>query len=198
MTIAAQNRELFRHDLRPPVRYNAAAQALHWLTALLMFAILPVAWHMTTMARDNPTRETWYTVHKSLGLTILALAVIRLVIRALNPPPPLPGLMGRLEEGAAVASHWLLYLVLLVMPISGYLISAAGGHAVSYFGLFEIPSFVPESAKVALTAVQVHLLTQWAVYGLIALHLLATAWHLIVRRDDVLARMLPQQDRATS
>ena len=72
MSTAAQDRALFRHDLRPPARYTAAAQALHWLTALLMFAILPVAWHMTMLARDNPARETWYTVHKSLGLTILA------------------------------------------------------------------------------------------------------------------------------
>jgi cytochrome b561 len=59
-------------------RYTSVAQLLHWLTALLMFAVIPVGWHMMMLARGNPQREIWYTVHKSIGLTILALAILRL------------------------------------------------------------------------------------------------------------------------
>ena len=177
----------------PPTRYDRVAQALHWLTALLMFAILPIAWHMTLLARDNPQRETWYTVHKSIGITVLALAVLRLVWRGLHPPPPLPDTMSKIEDGAAVVSHWLLYIALLAMPISGYLISAAGGHAVSYFGLFEIPNVVPQSPAVSHAGATVHILGQWAVYGLIVLHLVATVWHIVVRRDGILDRMMPEQ-----
>lgn len=197
MSVMDQDRTLYRYDLRPPVRYTAFAQALHWLTALLIFAILPIAWHMTTLPREAPTRETWFTIHKSIGLTVLALSVIRIVWRGLHPPPPLPGTMGRLEAGAAVLSHWLLYVILFAMPISGYLISAAGGHPVSYFGLFEIPNIVPESKDVSRVAATIHIVGQWAVYALVLLHVAATAWHLIVPRDAVLDRMLPEQSKAS-
>ena len=175
-------------------RYTAAAQGFHWLGALLMLAILPIAWHMTMLSRDDPARDTWYTVHKSLGLTILALSVLRIVWRVSHAPPALPRSMARLEVILAEASHWALYLVLFAMPISGYLISAAGGHPVSYFGLFTVPTIVPENPQLAKAAVVVHLLGQWAVYALIVLHIAATAFHLIVRRDAILDRMLPEQD----
>ena len=175
-------------------RYTAAAQAFHWLTALLMLAILPIAWHMTMLGRDDPMRETWYTVHKSLGLTILALSVLRLVWRASHAPPALPRSMARVEVVLAEASHWALYIILFAMPISGYLISAAGGHAVSYFGLFEVPNVVPQNPQLAKAGVAIHLLGQWAVYVLILLHVAATAFHLVARRDAVLDRMLPEQD----
>ena len=196
MSVAGDD-SLYRFDLRAPVRYTAFAQGVHWLTVLLIFAILPIAWHMTTLPREDPTRETWFTIHKSIGMTVLALSVIRIVWRALHPPPPLPGTMARIEAGAAVVSHWLLYAVLFLMPISGYLLSAAGGHPVNYFGLFEIPNIVPRNSDLARSAAAVHILGQWAVYALIALHVLATAWHLTARRDDVLARMLPKQDGMT-
>ncbi len=131
-------------------RYTRAAQALHWLSALLMLAILPIAWHMTMLARDNPQRETWYTVHKSIGLTILALSVARVIWRGSHPPPALPGtMMVRLERWTAQASHWALYIVLFAMPISGYMLSAGGGHPVSYFGLFELPALLPANPDLA-------------------------------------------------
>src|SRR5579875_2298226 len=149
MTVIGHDPSLYAAARSRPAGYTATAQSLHWLTALLMFAILPIAWHMTMLARADPSREWWYTVHKSLGMTILALSVIRIVWRALYPPPPLPGTMGRMEAGAAVLSHWLLYLVLFAMPISGYLLSAGGGHPVSYLGLFEIPNIVPQSQDVS-------------------------------------------------
>lgn len=195
MSVMDHDRSLYRHDLRPPVRYTAVAQALHWLTAILIFAILPIAWHMTMLPREAPTRETWFTIHKSIGLTVLALSVIRIIWRGLYPPPPLPSTMGRLEAGAAVLSHWLLYVILFAMPISGYLLSAAGGHPVSYFGLFEIPNIVPESKDVSHIAATIHIVGQWAVYALVVIHVAATAWHLIVPRDAVLERMLPEQSK---
>ena len=176
-------------------RYTAAAQALHWISAALMLAILPVAWHMTMLSRDDPARESWYTVHKSLGLTILGLSVLRLLWRAFHRPPDLPGTMPRIERGLAAASHWALYVVLVAMPVSGYLLSAAGGHPVHYFGLFEVPSVVPVNPALAKAGGTLHVLGQWAVYALILLHVAATVWHVTARRDGVLDRMLPPQDR---
>ena len=177
-------------------RYTPTAQVFHWLTAALMFAALPLAWVMVNMPRTAENREDVYTLHKSVGLTVLALAVARLAWRAAHPAPPLPRGMASWEKVASHASHWLLYLVLLGMPVSGYLISAAGGHPVTYFGLFTVPS-LPKSEAAVQAGVWLHVVTgQWLVYALVALHLLASAWHVAVRRDGVLDRMLPAQDRS--
>ncbi len=175
-------------------RYTATAQSLHWITAILMFAILPLAWVMVNMPRTAPSREWVYMLHKSLGLTVLALVAFRLAWRAGHPAPPLPAHLARWEVMAARASHWLLYLVMIGMPISGYLFSAFRGHGTAYFGLFAIPG-PPASPRWAAVADWFHVATgQWLVYALIVLHLGATAWHVAVRRDRVLERMLPSPD----
>jgi cytochrome b561 len=176
-------------------RYTSVVQLLHWLTALLMFAVIPVGWHMMMLARGNPQREIWYTVHKSIGLTILALAILRLGWRWCYPPPALPGTMASVERFAATLSHWLLYAVLIFMPASGYLFSAAGNHPIVWFGLITVPVIVPQNPALASLGQALHLAGQWATYGLIILHVLGTTWHIVVGRDGVLERILPAQDR---
>ena len=110
----------------------------HWLVAALMFAALPLAWAMTSLPRTAPDRELLFTVHKSIGVTILALMAVRLMLRTTRPIPAEPAGMPRWMAGCAVASHWMLYAVLFIMPISGYVLSSAGGNPVSYFGLFTL------------------------------------------------------------
>ena len=103
----------------------------------------------------------------------------------------LPAHLARWEALAARASHWLLYLVMIGMPISGYLFSAFRGHGSTYFDLFPVPG-PPANKELAVIADWFHVVTgQWLVYALIVLHLAATAWHVAVRRDRVLERMLP-------
>jgi len=173
-------------------RYTATAQALHWVTAALMFVVLPLAWVAVNMPRDAASRGLLFTLHKSVGLTILALAAARLLWRALHPAPSLRDLT-RWEAAAAFASHWLLYFILIAMPVSGYLLSAGSGRPVSYFGLFSIPG-LPKDEALDHAATWAHVAVgQWAVYALVLLHVAATAWHVAVRRDGVLERMLPAQ-----
>ena len=173
-------------------RYSGVMQSLHWAVAILMFAILPVAWVMVSMPKDAAERPFLFTLHKSIGITILALAAVRLVWRATHPIPPEAAGTPRWMAVSAVASHWLLYAVLFAMPISGYLLSVAGGYPVSYFGLFNLPG-IAKNPELADAAVWVHLTLQWAVYALIAVHLLGTAWHVVVRRDGLLSREMPAQ-----
>jgi cytochrome b561 len=178
-------------------RYAVPAQALHWITAVLMLALLPLAWVMVNMPRTEANRELIYTLHKSLGLTVLALVAARLILRAIHPAPQLPGSLARWERKSAALSHWLLYLIMVGMPISGYLFSAWGGHAVTYFGLFTLPGLAKSDAlqQVAFWA---HVaIGQWLTYALIVLHIVATGWHTAVRRDGMLFRMLPEQRTAT-
>jgi cytochrome b561 len=99
--------------------YTLAAQALHWITAALMFTLLPLAWVMVNMPRTAANRELIYTLHKSLGLTVLALVAARLIWRAIYPAPALPGTLARWERTSATCSHWLL-----PRALTGYFMSS--------------------------------------------------------------------------
>ncbi len=173
-------------------RYTAVAQALHWFTALLVLAVLPLAWVATSLPA-SPTKGFVFQLHKSVGITIFAIVALRILWRAWHPAPreafvpPALALLGQIN-------HWLLYLVFLLMPLSGFVLSAAAGNTTQYFFLFPIPPFMEKNKAVADLADQIHLAGQYAVYLLVSLHVLATAWHLIVRRDALLDRMLPRQD----
>jgi cytochrome b561 len=176
-------------------RYTATAQALHWLMAALMFLVVAIAWVMANMPHSAALRDTLYTLHKSIGVTLLLLVAIRLAWRAAHPAPPLPGNFGCAQTALAFVSHWLLYLVLLGMPISGCLLTFAHGYPVPFFGLFNVPSPLPRDPSLVAGAAWVHLaIGQWLLYALVLLHIAATVFHVAIRRDGVLARMLPPQE----
>jgi len=141
-------------------------------------------------------RTVLFTVHKSIGVTVLLLTMARLIWRGRHPAPPLAPGMPRWAALLARANHGLLYVVLLAMPVSGYLRSATDGHPVRYLGLFDLPSLPPDDA-VARLMLAIHLAGQWLVYALILLHLLGAAWHVVARRDGTLDRMLPPQTGAS-
>jgi cytochrome b561 len=126
--------------------------------------------------------------HRSLGITIFAVLVLRLAWRLTHPAPPLPSDTPRVMELA----DWLLYALLLLMPVTGYL-QSTDGRPVSYFGLFNLPE-LPKDKALGDVANVLHLLGQWGVYTLVGLHVGATVWHVAIRRDGLLNRMLPPQD----
>lgn len=187
-------------------RYTAGARAFHWVTALLMFAVIPLGWifaEFKTKPGTPPTFEApipgspadYASVHKTLGLLIIAIVVVRIVYRIANPPPALPGRMAQWEKALSMASHWLLYAILIVMPVSGYIMSSAGPNPISILGLFDFPK-LPVDKAIGSNAKAIHLYVQYAVYALVILHVFATAWHLAVKRDGLLDRMLPRQANA--
>ncbi|WP_298953272.1 cytochrome b [uncultured Methylobacterium sp.] len=173
-------------------RYTATAQVLHWLTALFVLAVLPLAWVAVSLPRDSAWKGYFFTMHKSVGITIFAIVAVRILWRAFNPAPP-EVYVPRLLTVLGRINHWLLYAIFLAMPVSGYLLSAAAGNVTQYFYLFPIPA-LPKDEALSSAARQIHLAGQFAVYALVALHVLATAWHVAVRRDGLLGRMLPRQD----
>lgn len=175
-------------------RYTEVAQHLHWVTVVLAFAILPVAWVMTHVAEHSPLQEPLFDLHKSLGLTIWLLVVSRLIWRFTHPAPKLGPHTPAWMDAASKVSHWLLYLLFFAMPISGFTSSTAGGYPVSFWGI-PLPG-LPKNEALAKIAATGHVLSSYAVYALVSLHLLATAWHVVVRRDGVLQRMIPAQTRA--
>jgi cytochrome b561 len=160
-------------NLRPTMRYTATAQWLHWITALLVLATIPIAWQMVEMKPGLPVRTVYFTAHKSIGVTI-------------------PSGWPHWTVLAAKTNHFLLYVLLLGMPASGYLRSATDGRGISYLGLFNLPH-LPQDETVSRLALAIHHAGQWALYALVVLHMLGTAWHVVVRRDGALDRMLPPQ-----
>jgi cytochrome b561 len=179
----------------PATRYTLTAQALHWLTVLLILTILPVAWVM--MSLPTGPQQTWMLVlHRSLGVTIFAVIVVRLAWRSTHPAPPSPSGAPRGTELISEVTHWLLYALLLFMPVTGYL-QSADGRPVSYLALFNLPE-LPKDKVLGDAANVLHHLGQWALYTLVGLHVGATVWHVAIRRDGLLNRMIPPQDQSGS
>lgn len=170
--------------------YTLTAQALHWATALFVFSVLPLAWVAEALPK-GAEKSTVFVVHRSVGLTILVLIAVRLLWRARHPAPTEQDGTGRVMAALGWASQWLLYFIFFAMPVTGYLMSG-NGKPVSYFGLFSIPGF-PKNEGIDRFATGLHIAGQWAVYVLVLLHIAATVWHVAIRRDGLLSRMLPPQ-----
>lgn len=169
--------------------YDTVARACHWLTVALLLVIMPLGLVMGDLPR-GALQDRFFVTHESLGLSLLALTALRLLWRlAHRPPPPSPDL-GPLERRAGAAVHALFYLLLLIVPVTGYLFVAFSGIALHYFGLVEVPALVAKAKPRADLALLVHASLQWAIYGLVALHVGAALYH-HWRGDAVLARMLP-------
>jgi cytochrome b561 len=195
-------------------RYSIVAIALHWLIAAAIILMVPLGWWMADNVSD-PSQASRvfkaYQLHKSIGLTILVLSVLRVVWRFTHRFPPLPGHMPPWEKAAARASHFLLYAIILLMPLTGWIYVSAGWNAAMnapfavptiWFGLFEWPhiSFIADAAdatraEVATTAITIHAWMAWGAVVLVAIHVLAAIKHHMIDRDDVLTSMLPWPSR---
>jgi cytochrome b561 len=171
--------------------YGAASRLFHWLTMLLVLLLVPIGLVMTTLD-PGKFQDTLFVTHESLGLSLLALILVRLLWRAVNPPPLPSRDLSRVEIFASSAVHWLLYLVLLAMPLSGYVMVIAGGDPLTYFGLADAPRLLAKSRALAHVTETTHLTLQYAIYALVLMHAGAALHHHYWRRNDVLARMLPR------
>lgn len=160
---------------------------MHWLLAVALLAQIALGWWMLDLPKSPPgLRAGWFNLHKSIGLTIAAMVVLRLWWRARRPVaahPQLPGWQRR----ASRATHVLLYLSMLVLPLSGLLGSNFTRYPVLYFGL-KLPGWHHEWAAAKDMMSVVHAASAWLVMALVALHVAAAAWHWL-RRDAVCARM---------
>jgi cytochrome b561 len=171
--------------------YDPVARAVHWLVAALAVVVVSLGVAIPGAARESESRELLMLLHRSVGLLILALMVFRVGWRLTHPPPRLPASFPWIEALAARADHYLLYLLFLVMPLSGYMNAAAAGHSVSFFGLVLLPPLVPENPILSQAANAVHLTGQFLIYALVGMHVAAALMHAIVRRNGILDRMLP-------
>ena len=177
--------------------YTRTAIVLHWLIALTIFAVFPLGVYMHELPL-SPVKLQLYSYHKWAGLCVLLLAVTRLLWRVGHRPPPLlPGLP-RWQEVAAHATHHSLYLLVLAVPLSGWLMSSALGFPVVWFGVAPLPDLVAKNKQLGEALKEVHEVLNFTLLLLVATHAAAALKHHFVDRDGTLVRMLPFLDREKS
>ena len=174
-----------------PQHYDATQRAFHWLMAAVILLAIAIGVCTKYLPEHDPSRVALLALHKSLGMTALALVVFRVVYRLFAGAPPYSEAMSPLVRLAAHGAHWALYALMVALPLSGYVNSAAGGHDIPWFGLFTWPNVMPQDKALGHLASQAHFWLAWAIGAALALHLAAVAWHLWVKRDDVFQRMWP-------
>jgi len=179
-----------------PNRYGAVAMTLHWLIAAAIIVNLVIILLADDVSRPEKIQILWW--HKSIGLSVLLLSIVRVVWRWLNPvPPPPPGLPAY-QRIAGTALHHLFYFLILAIPLAGWLMVSTNAQPIPYFGLFNWPAFpglsgmAHENAHAYHEAFEtVHVVLGWSLVGLIPLHIAAGLYHHFALKDNVLLRMLP-------
>jgi cytochrome b561 len=172
--------------------YDRTSIALHWIVGVAILFQFALGWRMGAVPEAEAA--PWFELHYSVGVTLAAFVVLRLLWRLSHPAPELPGTLPRLQRAVAKASHWALYACMVVMPVSGYLGASSAREPVRYFGS-PLPHFRWNSPEVQDAMGSVHGITAWLLGALIAVHVGAALYHL-VRRDGVFARMWPSRQPA--
>lgn len=168
--------------------YTATAKALHWIIAVLILGLLGLGFYMQDLPL-SPTKLQLYAWHKWAGVTVFLIAVFRLGWRATHRPPALPGHMAPIEQLAAHTAHHLLYALMLVIPLSGWLMSSAKGFQTVWFGVLPLPDLVGKDRALGETLEDVHKILNFALLGLVSLHVAAALKHHFVERGPFLQRM---------
>ncbi len=177
------------------IRYNGPARLLHWLMAVLVLGLATLGFYMVDLTYYDPWYQKAPNLHRSLGVLFFILAALRLGWRKLKPPPPLSDELLPLERLAAHLVHGLLYAMMFLLPISGYLITTAKGEPIVVFGLLEIPSLFDSVAGQLITNLEdaagtVHLVLALILLALVAVHAAGALKHHFIDKDDSLSRML--------
>jgi len=171
-------------------RYTGTARALHWLAALLIFCGFGLGLFMTGL-EITPDKLRYYGWHKWLGITVFLLAAARLAWRAAYPPPPLPAIMPAWQIRASHAAHTMLYVLMLAIPLSGWVYSSSTGVSVVYLGLVPLPDLVPKDRETAKILLLLHKALNYLLAAVVTIHIAAALKHHFIDRDDVMVRMLP-------
>ena len=171
--------------------YTGTAKALHWLIVALLIVQFVLAWTMPHIGRNTPL-TTLIDLHFSFGVLILFVVAIRLIWRLTHAEPESEDGFPPWQHQTAQVVHWLLYLLLFVVPILGWINANWRGYPVTLFGLFEMPKIMATRAPGWRWTGDLHgFLATYGMLGLVGLHVAAAMYHYVIRRDRVLQRMLP-------
>lgn len=182
------------------LRYGSVAMTFHWLIAALVVVNICLGLYMSDLPRSDPMKFDLFQLHKSVGLTVLVLSVLRLGWRLVNPIPPLPQGLSPTLRFLAHASHFLLYFLIVFIPLTGWIMVSASplGNPTQYFFLFDWPNLPIFQGMTRADLREwhesfesAHVFLAWSAIVLVPIHVSAALFHQFVRRDDVLKRMVP-------
>lgn len=171
--------------------YPATSKWLHWLVAACVLLTLPVAIAMGRLGQ-GPLQDTLYNLHKSLGVLILLLMVLRVINRIVAGAPAPDPTIAPWQRTVSSAVHGLLYVLLIAMSIVGYAANSAYGATTPFFGLFTLPKLVADNEALATRLFALHHWTGWFVVLLVGAHIGGALVHFVIHRDRVMQRMLPR------
>ena len=172
-----------------PARSTLMAITLHWVIAALVFALFVIGWSMVDLPR-GPGRSASFALHKSLGLTVFALALVRIVWRYFHRPPPYPASMSFWRITAARSAHLLFYVVMFLQPVSGYLSSSFSGYKTKFYGV-PLPHWGWRDPPLNEFFTEIHVMSSVLFVVLVGIHVLGALSHLLTRGDTLFRRILP-------
>ncbi len=170
--------------------YTTTAKSLHWLMAVLFFGMLGLGFYMQGLPL-SPEKLKLYSWHKWIGVTVFLLALIRIAWRVTHQPPALPQSMPRLMQVAAHAGHHMLYMLMFLIPLSGWLMSSAKGFQTVWFGILPIPDLLQKNKELGDLLLIVHVSLNYLFIAVLVGHIGAALKHHFIDKDDILTRMLP-------
>lgn len=177
--------------------YGTVSKALHWLMAAIIVTLIGVGIYMADLPTDTVEQKKYafqfVSLHKSFGVLVLMLIVVRLVWLRISPAPALPAAFAPKERKLVKALQGILYLLMILVPLSGYLMSNAGGHPVNFFGMGELPALIGKSKSVGGFAHEMHEILGWSILFVIILHMAGAIKHRLKDKGgemDILKRML--------
>ena len=173
-----------------PKQYGAVARALHWWSAALFFILFALGLYMTDLDKSDPNRANLIQLHISLGILIFGMTLIRIYWKIKEVQPTPPATMTPLQIKLAKSMYGTLYLLLLVIPVAGYVIVTADGHNPSFFGLLELPNFIGKNEALEEAAEETHEILAFTAMALVGGHILMALKHHFVDKDEALLQML--------
>ena len=170
--------------------YSGFAKLLHWVVAVSVLLIVPIGFIMNIVG-GGVLQNVLYTVHRSLGMLVLALMIVRIVYRLVHGAPADEPTLEPMQRVASHLVHMALYVLVTAQALIGWIATSAYGAAISFFGLFTVPAIVAKDQSLATPLFTAHELLAFGIAGLLFLHIGAALFHYLIRKDGVLQRMLP-------
>jgi cytochrome b561 len=169
-------------------KYSLALRITHWLMAVFIIGMLCSGLYMKSLPISNEIKFSIYAIHKACGITILGLVVVRIFLRIFTYTPPFPSNFSKFVVSASKVVHICLYFLMVLMPLSGYVMSSASGIKIKYF--FHIPLLINKNRELATSANESHTVLAYLMIFFITLHILGALKHIFIDKQNILKRII--------